>query len=54
MRQKYLKCEKCGSLIHMECEELEGIIEHINSHHGFRLNPLKTVIYGICEGCAAK
>lgn len=50
----HLKCEKCGSLIHMECEELEGIIEHINSHHGFKLNPLKTVIYGICEGCAAK
>ncbi len=50
----HLKCEKCGSLIHMECDELESIAEHIKSHHGFCLNPLKTVIYGVCEGCASK
>ena len=50
----HLKCEKCGSLIHMECDELNGIIAHIKSHHGFCLNPLKTVIYGVCEGCTSK
>ena len=50
----HLKCEKCGSLIHMECDELESIAEHIKSHHGFCLNPLKTVIYGVCEVCAEK
>ncbi len=50
----HLKCEKCGSLIHMECDELEGIIAHIKNHHGFSLNPLKTVIYGVCEGCMTK
>lgn len=50
----HLKCEKCGNLIHMECDELEGLVAHIKSHHGFSLNPLKTVIYGVCEGCATK
>ena len=50
----HLKCEKCGSLIHMKCEELEGIAKHIKDHHGFSLDPLKTVIYGTCEGCATK
>ncbi len=50
----HLKCEKCGSLIHMECDELREVAEHIKSHHGFCLNPLKTVIYGICEGCIQK
>ena len=50
----HLKCEKCGSLIHMECDEMEDLAEHIKSHHGFMLNPLKTVIYGICEGCLEK
>ena len=50
----HLKCEKCGDLIHMQCDELNGIAAHIKSHHGFQLNPLKTVIYGVCEGCASK
>ncbi len=50
----HLKCEKCGSLIHMECDELSEVAKHIKSHHGFCLNPLKTVLYGVCEGCAQK
>ena len=50
----HLKCEKCGSLIHMDCDEMNSIAEHIKIHHGFSLNPLKTVIYGVCEGCAEK
>lgn len=50
----HLKCEKCGNLIHMECDELNGLIAHIKSHHGFCLNPLKTVMYGVCEDCIAK
>ena len=50
----HLKCEKCGSLIHMECHEMESFAKHIKSNHGFCLNPLKTVIYGICEACTTK
>ena len=50
----HLKCEKCGSLIHMDCGEMRELAEHIRSHHGFNLNPLKTVIYGTCEDCIAK
>lgn len=50
----HLKCEKCGNLIHMQCEEMNSIAEHIKSHHGFVLDPLKTVIYGICEDCALR
>lgn len=50
----HLKCEKCGTLIHMECEELSEVTEHIKAHHGFVFNPLKTVIYGVCEGCIKK
>lgn len=50
----HLKCEKCGNLIHMECDDMNNLAEHIKSHHGFSLNPLKTVIYGVCEGCSAE
>lgn len=49
----HCKCEKCGKLIHMHCEELEGIGEHLYEHHGFILNPLRTVFYGVCDECAA-
>lgn len=50
----HLKCEKCGDLIHIDCREITTLGEHINSHHGFKINPLKTVIYGVCEGCATE
>lgn len=50
----HLKCEKCGNLIHMDCGEMLSIAEHIKDHHGFCIDPLKTVLYGICEACATK
>lgn len=48
----HCKCEKCGTLIHLHCEELEGISAHLMEHHRFVLDPLRTVFYGICEKCA--
>lgn len=50
----HFKCEKCGGLIHTECDELNDIIEHIKNQHGFVFDPFKTVIYGVCEKCASK
>ncbi|MBR0086950.1 MAG: transcriptional repressor [Lachnospiraceae bacterium] len=47
----HCKCERCGRLIHMHCDELEGIAAHLLEEHHFRLNPLRTVFYGICEAC---
>jgi Fur family ferric uptake transcriptional regulator len=46
-----LKCNVCGRLIHVECSELSKISLHIEEHHGFVLDPSKTVFYGICENC---
>ena len=48
----HCKCEKCGKLIHMRCEELEGIQKHLLEMHNFTLNPMRSVFYGICEDCA--
>lgn len=50
----HLKCEVCGKLIHLECDELETIKGHLQEDHGFVLNPLKTVFYGVCTDCASK
>ena len=48
----HCKCEKCGKLIHMHCEELESIGAHLLADHSFRLDPMRTVFYGLCEDCA--
>lgn len=50
----HLKCEKCGKLIHLECEELEELGGHLKSEHGFKINPYRTVFYGLCTDCAEK
>ncbi len=50
----HLKCEKCGKLIHIECSQLDELSAHISQHHGFTVNSLKTVLYGICRECAGK
>ena len=48
----HCKCEKCGRLIHLHCDALEEVQHHLLSGHGFRMNPIRTVIYGLCEDCA--
>ncbi|MBR1476431.1 MAG: transcriptional repressor [Lachnospiraceae bacterium] len=48
----HCKCEKCGKLIHLHCDEIAAIEAHLYEHHNFKLNPLRTVFYGLCEECA--
>ncbi|MCR5724174.1 MAG: transcriptional repressor [Treponema sp.] len=50
----HLKCEGCGCLIHLECDELCQIRAHLLKSHGFELNPLRTVFYGLCADCRQK
>ena len=47
----HLRCEICGRLIHMQCDELSSISTHIMKEHGFRVDPMRTVFYGICQDC---
>lgn len=47
----HCKCEKCGKLIHLQCEELDEIQAHLLKEHAFKLNSMRTVFYGICEEC---
>ena len=47
----HCKCEKCGKLIHLDCEELNRIRDHLLEHHGFFWNCGKTVFYGMCDQC---
>ncbi len=47
----HCKCERCGELIHLHCEELEEIRGHLLEEHHFRIDPMRTVFYGLCESC---
>ena len=47
----HCKCLKCGKLIHLHCDELEEVQAHLYEAHDFRLNPLRTVFYGLCKDC---
>ena len=49
----HLKCASCGMLIHMECDKLAAVREHIHKDHGFLIGG-SSVIYGVCANCAAK
>ena len=50
----HLKCGECGRLIHVECEEFDRLAEHLLREYGFRTDPLRTSVYGVCRDCLAK
>lgn len=50
----HIRCEGCGELAHMDCQEVEEFCRHIASHHGFQLSEGKTVLVGLCQECAHK
>lgn len=47
----HLKCRSCGKLIHLSCNRLMDINNHIAQHHGFIIDPSQTVFYGSCSDC---
>lgn len=50
----HLLCSKCGKLIHLECDEVDHLIKHIESEHDFIIDISKITLYGICEDCRGK
>lgn len=48
----HCKCEKCGKLIHLHSEELEEVQGHILDECHFKIDPTRTVFYGICDNCS--
>lgn len=47
----YLKCEDCGGLTHLQCNEVNAFRQHIIEAHDFQINAVKTVFYGKCKDC---
>ena len=47
----HLRCIKCEKIIHLECDFMDEISEHIMDHHGFSLICESSVLYGVCKKC---
>ena len=50
----HCKCEKCGKVIHLECEEMTHLGKHMLDDHGFQWDFTRTVFYGVCQECQEK
>ena len=50
----HLKCVECGAIIHLDCEFMDEIAEHVEREHGFKLQCKNSIIYGLCDNCQRK
>lgn len=50
----HLKCTCCGEFVHLGCDFMHSVGEHIFKHHQFTIDNSKTLIYGICSKCSEK
>ena len=49
-----LKCEVCGAIQHMDCAHLGELYQHVLQRHHFRINPRRTLFYGLCDRCSGE
>ena len=50
----YLKCEMCGNLIHIDCDCIGDLFNHILDEHKFKPSKDHIIINGICNNCTSK
>ncbi len=50
----YLKCNNCGNIIHIDCDCIIDLFNHINKEHNFIPNKENIIISGICNKCQEK
>lgn len=53
LKHFHMKCTECGDLIHLNCNYLDQIGNHVEANHRFKIDSYKTVFYGVCENCGA-
>ncbi len=47
----HLKCNKCGSILHMDNIYANKIVDIINISTRFHMDKNKTIIFGHCDAC---
>ena len=48
----HLKCRQCGKLVHLNCNDIDALVAHIQEKHGFLIDMNRTVFYGKCDACS--
>ena len=52
-RHFHLKCVACERLVHLDCSVSRELLNHIKSDHHFQVDSGRSILYGLCEICAA-
>lgn len=50
----HLKCLCCGEFVHLECNLMNNVSNHLKNDHQFKIDNTKTVLYGICGKCSGE
>ena len=50
----HTQCINCGKLIHLECNFMEELKQHLLEDHGFKLKCKGSILYGLCNECFEK
>ena len=48
----HMMCKSCGTLRHVDCDQIQALTRHISAEHGFALDPRETVLVGLCAKCS--
>ena len=48
----YLKCDKCGSITHVDCDCINDFTNHVLKNHLFKVDNVNIIIKGICKKCS--
>ena len=47
----HMQCTKCGKLIHLDCDFMNELKNHIEEKHRFSLKCSGSILYGVCSEC---
>lgn len=48
----HIKCVKCGRLLHLDCDFMDELKEHLSKSHEFTLKCNGSILYGVCKECS--
>lgn len=50
----HLQCTECGKIIHLDCDFMEDIVNHISKNHQFDIKCDSSILFGKCKDCQKK
>lgn len=47
----HFRCNECKKVLHVDCNNVIDIVEHIINKHNFYIDLSQTIFYGTCSSC---